>query len=431
MTNGDSRVDPKVAAKPAPKAAAKSETKVVAKPHPKAAAKPDAKVVAKSDTKVVAKPDPKAEAKPDPKVAAQAAAQLSRKKWIVGGAILLVAAALLGILLWWFLKPKELGDGFASGNGRIEAVEIDVAAKTAGRLNEILVNEGDFVTSGQIVARMDTKVLDAQHDEAVAELARSVSAIAIAESQVAQRRSERAASQAVVVQRKAELNVAGKRLARSQTLSNEGAAAVQEFDDDLASQQGSIAAVGAATAQVAAADAAIVTALAQVVGARSGADATRAAIVRIQADIEDSALKSPRDGRVQYRVAQPSEVVAAGGKVLNLVDLSDVYMTFFLPETAVGRIALGTEVRLVLDAAPQWVIPASASFVADVAQFTPKAVETASERQKLMFRVRARIDPALLKKFSRDVKTGLPGVAYVRLDPAQAWPDRLALRVPN
>jgi len=375
---------------------------------------------------------------PKPKDAAPSAAasatppppKSNRTKWIVGGAVLVVAAG-LGFLAWDLLKPKQLGPGFASGNGRIEAVEIDVAAKLPGRLADLLVKEGDFVQTGQVVAQMDTQGLDAQHAEATADLARAISAIVTAESQVTQRQSERAAALAVVVQRKAELTVAGKRLARSRTLSSEGAAAVQEYDDDLAGQQGSAAAVAAAQAQVAAAEAAIVTARTQVVGARASADAARATITRIQTDIEDSALKSPRDGRVQYRVAQAAEVIAAGGKVLNLVDLSDVYMTFFLPDAAVGKVALESEVRLVLDAAPQWVIPAKVSFVADVAQFTPKSVETASERQKLMFRVRARLDPELLRKFSRDVKTGLPGMAYVRLDPAQDWPERLALHVPQ
>src|SRR3546814_3115012 len=81
-------------------------------------------------------------------------------------------------------------------------------------------------------------------------------------------------------------------------------------------------------------------------------------IQRIQADIDDSVLKSPRDGRVQYRVAQPGEVLSPGGVVLNMVDLTDVYMTFFLPTEQAGRVALGAEARLVLDAAPQYVIPA-------------------------------------------------------------------------
>jgi HlyD family secretion protein len=157
----------------------------------------------------------------------------------------------------------------------------------------------------------------------------------------------------------------------------------------------------------------------------------RATIQRIKADIDDSALRSPRDGRVQYRVAQPGEVLNAGGAVLNLVDLSDVYMTFFLPTEDAGRVKLGAEARIILDAAPQYVIPAKISFVADVAQFTPKSVETAEERQKLMFRLKAKIPPELLRKHIEDVKTGLPGMAYVRLDPNAEWPARLEVRLPK
>jgi HlyD family secretion protein len=103
-------------------------------------------------------------------------------------------------------------------------------------------------------------------------------------------------------------------------------------------------------------------------------------------------------------------------------------MTFFLPETVAGRVALGSEVRIVLDAVPQYVIPAQVSFVASTAQFTPKTVETASERQKLMFRVKAQVDPGLLARHPDQVKTGLPGVAWIRLDPATPWPPALRLR---
>ena len=115
----------------------------------------------------------------------------------------------------------------------------------------------------------------------------------------------------------------------------------------------------------------------------------------------------------------------------NMVDLGDVYMTFFLPTSAAGRVQLGSDVRLVLDAVPQYVIPARATFVADVAQFTPKTVETAEEREKLMFRVKARIDPELLKKHLRDVKTGLPGLAYVKTDPRAKWPAELETKLPQ
>lgn len=124
-------------------------------------------------------------------------------------------------------------------------------------------------------------------------------------------------------------------------------------------------------------------------------------------------------------------MLGPGGKVLNLIDLGDVYMTFFLPTASAGRVRIGAESRLVLDAAPQFVIPAHVSYVADVAQFTPKTVETAEEREKLMFRIKAQIDPSLLKKYIRSAKTGLPGIAYVRLDDRSEWPAHLQVRLPD
>ncbi len=166
-------------------------------------------------------------------------------------------------------------------------------------------------------------------------------------------------------------------------------------------------------------------------GAESAVTAAAATVARIQADLEDSRLKAPREGRIQLRVAQPGEVLGAGGRVLNMLDLADVTMTFFMPEAAAGRLAIGSEIRIVLDAAPQYVIPAAVSFVASQAQFTPKTVETASERQKLMFRVKARLPVELLLKNLEQVKTGLPGVAWVRTDPAQPWPESLAVRLPG
>jgi HlyD family secretion protein len=348
---------------------------------------------------------------------------VQQKKWLIRIAVAL-AVVVLALLAWqrYADRPDE---GLAGGNGRIEATEIDVAAKIAGRIKEILVREGDFVTAGQVVAMMDTDVLEAQLREAKARLQQAQSDSAIARSQLVQRESEKAAALAVVGQREAELAVARKRLARSTTLAAEGATSQQEEDDDRARVQSGSAAVAAARAQVAASEAAIVTAREQVAGKESAIEAAQATVERIQADIRDSALKSPRSGRIQYRVAQPGEVVGAGGRVLSLVDLSDVYMTFFLPTAVVGKVALGTEVRLVLDAAPQYAIPAKVSFIADVAQFTPKTVETASEREKLMFRVRAQIPVELLQKYITQVKTGLPGVAYVRLDPTAEWPYRL------
>jgi HlyD family secretion protein len=346
------------------------------------------------------------------------------RTWLIR---LVIALAVIGggYFAWQRLKPQALPAGIASANGRIEATDIDIAAKTPGRIKQILRNEGDFVTAGQVLAKMDTEVLEAQRREAEAQLRRATIGIDTARAQVVQRKAEKQAAVAVVAQRQAEQDAAKRRFDRSEELTKRGTAAIETLDNDRARFEGAKAAVSAAEAQVAAADAAISAAESQVINALAAVDAVKATIDRIQADINDSTLTSPRDGRVQYRVAQPGEVLGAGGKVLNIVDLSDVYMTFFLPTEAAGRITIGSEVRLVLEAAPQYVIPARATFVADVAQFTPKTVETAEERAKLMFRIKAKIQPALLEKYIQHVKTGLPGMAYVRLDPNVPWPAKL------
>lgn len=350
--------------------------------------------------------------------------QTTGKTWFIRGAIVAAVVA-VAVILWSLLRPADLPEGIVSGNGRLEALEIDISAKTPGRIRDIVAEEGQLVKAGEVVAHMDVETLSAQLSEAKAQLAQALNAVQIAQTQVGQRQSERAAALATVRQREAELNAARKRLGRSETLAREGATPTQERDDNQAAVEGASATVEAARAQLASADANIAAARSQVIGARSNVDAARATIARIEADIRDSDLKAPRGGRIQYRVAQPGEVVAGGGRVMNLVDLTDVYMTFFLPETVAGRVRIGSEVRLVLDAAPDVVIPAKISFVADVAQFTPKTVETAKERQKLMFRIKARIAPELLRKYVQHVKTGLPGMAYVKIDPAAQWPARL------
>jgi HlyD family secretion protein len=347
----------------------------------------------------------------------------SAKNWILA----IVAAAVVGggYYFWRYYDSSALPAGIAAGNGRIEAVEIDISARTPGRIREIMADEGVFVEAGAVLARMDTEQMEAQRRQLEAQLKRATIGIETAHALVKQRESENAAAQAVVAQREAQQDVIDKKLVRSEQLARTGNLSQQLLDNDRAAALEAAAAVNAARAQLAATEAGISAAQAQVVDAEAAVDAARAAIESISADINDAVLTAPRAGRVQYRVAQPGEILPSGGRVLNLVDVGDVYMTFFLPTAQAGRVAMGTEVRIVLDAVPQYVIPAKVSFVADVAQFTPKTVETEEERQKLMFRVKAQISPELLRQYIQYVKTGLPGVAYVKLDPEAEWPAQL------
>ena len=378
------------------------------------------------------------------------------KKRLAGG---MVVAILVGscIYAWRQLTPAALPDDFARGNGRIEATEIDIATKTAGRITDILVNDGDSVEAGQVVAHMDTQTLEAELRQAQAQLrqaqqasatataivAQRGSAKATAAAVVAQRESAKVTATAIVAQRESELALADKELTRSQQLAFKGAGSQQQLDTDYTRYKSTVAALHAAQSQLAEAQSAIAAAKSQaaeaqsamevaksqVVEAQSAIEATLATTERLKAEIEDSILKAPRSGRVQYRMAQPGEVLPAGGKIVTILDLSDVYMTFFLPEALAGRVAIGAETRVVLDAAPQYVFPATVSFVASVAQFTPKTVETTAERQKLVFRVKAQGDLEVLKRYGARVKTGLPGVATVRLNPSAAWPVHLEVRL--
>lgn len=150
------------------------------------------------------------------------------------GAGILVAVAAIA---WWMLRPAGIPEGFAASNGRIEATEVDIATKIAGRIDTILVSEGQFVRQGEVLAKMDTRVLQEQRLEAIAQIKEAESAVAAARALLEQRQSEMRAAQSVVKQREAELDSVSKRHVRSRSLSQRGAVSVQQLDDDRAAAE--------------------------------------------------------------------------------------------------------------------------------------------------------------------------------------------------
>jgi len=319
-----------------------------------------------------------------------------KTQWKTAVITLGFAAAAIGFLLK-ILQTPELPPGIASGNGRIEAVEVDITTKFGGRLASVLVNEGDSVNLNQALVHIDTRELDAQLRRAEAEVRRA--------------RQEKNSAFAVIAQRKSELSLAKKDLDRSRGLYENDNIALEQLQRDETVVQTARAALAASQAQFSNTEAAIEAAIANT------------ELLKVQ--IEDSVLKAPIAGRVLYRLAEPGEVLPAGGRVLTVLDTYDVYMTIFLPTQHAARLAIGADARIVLDGIPDRIIPARVSFVAPQAQFTPKEVETRSEREKLMFRVKVKIQPDFLKKYAELTKTGVPGEAYVRIDANAEWPDQL------
>lgn len=321
-------------------------------------------------------------------------------KWL-GVVVAVLVVALIGFR-FWKSKKSALPEGIASGNGRLEAKLVDVAAKEPLRVLELLVDEGALVRPGQVVGRLDTTTLQA-------ELAEAQENIAAAEERIA-------FSKASIAKQQSEIDLAEIELQRSGRLTREGAGSQREYDVRKAK-------VETTKASLAEAEAALQTAKQQVEVARANA-------ATIQTRIDDATLKSPVLGRVLYRLAEAGEVLPAGGKALTLVNLEDVYMEIFLPSEEASRVAIGAEGRIVVDYAPDRALPGQVSFVSPEAQFTPKQVETRSEREKLMFRVKIQVPKELASQYIERVKTGVRGVGYVKVDPSATWPARLRPVIP-
>lgn len=315
----------------------------------------------------------------------------------IGWLFFLLTVVVAGVVAWSYLKPSELNEGITFGNGRLEATEVDITTQLGGRVTAILAMEGDSVKRDQVLVEFDTNELQAQ--------------FRLAEALVEQARQDKVYTQAVVEQRLSELKLASSTLARSKSLYSQRNISLERLQQDETSVQTAKAALAAAKANVVNKDSAIQAAMAKK--------------ETVQTNLDDSLLRSPINGRVLYRLLEPGEIVGPGGKVLTVLNLTDVYMQIYLPTSQANRVRIGSEARIVLDALPGVTVPAKVSYVAPEAQFTPREVETRSEREKLMFRVKVRIDPALLSAHLDMVKTGIPGVAYVRIDESVDWPPEL------
>jgi len=300
------------------------------------------------------------------------------------------------------LRGERLPAGIVKSNGRIEATQVDVSSKYAGRLEEVTVEEGSTVAKGQVIARISSPEYEAQLRAAQASVESSKNALSAAEAEIASRQSA--------------LEFAKSDFARGQELMKSGFITKQTFEQRKRNLDSSVAAVASFTSQRD--------------QAQSQIKNSEAEVERIEAIIKDLTLVSPRNGRVQYQLARAGEVVAAGAPIVTILDLTDVYMTIFLPAADAGRVTIGDEARIVLDPVPDRIIPANVSFVAADAQFTPKTVETKDERAKLMFRLKLKVDPNVLQAYYTRVKTGIRGMGFVRTKADVAWPADLQVNIP-
>ena len=264
------------------------------------------------------------------------------------------------------------------------------------------MDEGDEVTAGQVVGTIWSPDTEAQ--------------LRAAQAQVLKAKKALAEAVATIAQRKTDLDFTRTDYERGKALIKDAYISQQMLDLRRNKFETAEAAYVAANAQRDEAEAAI--------------KAAEADVQLLQSILVDLALLSPRSGRVQYRLARTGEMVAANQRVLTILDLRDVYVTIYLPWDVAGRLTLGDEARVIADPLPQYVIPATVRFVATDPQFTPKSVETAEERHKMLYRVKLQGDPAVLEKYYPFFKSGVRGLAFVRTDPKIPWPNELAVKLP-
>lgn len=310
---------------------------------------------------------------------------------------IILILVLAGAYFYFFVKKDTSLEGFASGNGRIETTQVDIASKLSGRLVEVNVQEGDLVEKGQLLAKIDDKELQTKLQEAIAHKNQAL--------------ENKRYDFEIAKQRESELSLVQKDFNRANTLFKSKSISLADFQKRETELKNAQIALNAAKAQISSSEAVI--------------NAFESQIETIKVNIEEANLYSPTKGRVLYKIAQNGEMIAAGGKVLVVLDLIDTFITVFLPTAQAGLVDIGSEARIILDAIPDVAIPASVTFVSPLAQFTPKEIETKAEREKLMFRVKVRIDQNLLEKYFERIKTGLPATAYIKLDKDAIWPEFL------
>ena len=344
-------------------------------------------------------------------------------------AVLLAAVAGGG---WWLYQQQEstaLPDFVFHSNGRLELNRLDVASLYPGRVERVLVAEGDAVKANEVLVELSSAQSSGQLAAAQAATLRAAELVQRARAGVTQAQQAVARADAEIAAYRQQQKVAKLELDNAKQMRREDLVSASELAKRQADFERATASVKAAQAARAEAQAAVAQGQAAVAEAEAGVKQAQAQADTAASADADMAIRSPLTARVEYRLVEPGTVIGAGSRVISLLDPADVSMNVFLPNATVGGLRVGDEARLVLDGIDA-VFPAQVSFIASEAQFTPKAVETADEREKLVFRVKLKVPAEVAQRYDRLLKGGMTGDGYVRRDSSQAWPLALEVRLP-
>jgi HlyD family secretion protein len=328
---------------------------------------------------------------------------MSKKQRIILGVVLLLVVA---VVLRLTLFSDGHGDSVIVASGTVEAAEADLGFQIPGRIESIAVREGDAVDSSAVLASLDRTELNARLEAAEASVA--AARAALSEVQTGFRSEE-------IAQGRAALSVADDRLAsakrdleRAERLFEGGAVSRQALDHQRTAFQMAEAEQESATERLQILETGprserIAVQRAQLLGAE-------AQVKQIEAALENALVRAPFAGTVSVKHREPGEIVQPGLPVLSVLNPDDRWVRIYVREDQVGRISVGQEVAVTADSYEDRTYRGRVIFIASEAEFTPRNVQTAAERVKLVYRVKVQIteDP------SYDLKPGL--AADVRIE---------------
>ncbi len=359
----------------------------------------------------------------------------TRKKVFLAGIAALILAALgLGVLSQWW---RALPDGLLLASGRIEGDEVVIAPKVAGRVLTVAKYRGDPVAAGEVLVRLSSEQIQAQLDRAREQerywqervqqaridldyTARQVTTeIAAAEARLA-------AAQARVQETEADVVRSRQDYQRYEALRARRVIPQQKLDEATAIFKAASARQEAAGQELAQAAALLQQARLlprtvalkrqEMQGAQANLAAAQAAVREAEANLDDTIILAPADGVLLTRQVEPGEIVNAGTPLFTMVNLQQLYLKVFINEPDIGKIRLGQEARIYVDAFPDRFFPATVSRVSPRAEFTPKYVETREERVNLVFAVELRADNP-----EGYLKPGMPAEALLRWKDTVPW----------
>lgn len=327
---------------------------------------------------------------------------MSNRARVIGGVVLAIAT--VTALIIWLRGPA--GSGALVVSGTVEATEADLGFQVAGRIERVLVREGDRVRQGQLLAVLISKEIAARRNAAEAqagaararlrELTTGFREEDIAQAEAALKAAEYRRDNATADHRRATALFQGGAISRREFDARETAYEVAVAEAERAAQALRLLQRGPRPEQVSAGEAAFRQAEANLSQADALLDYVR--------------VEAPFAGVVTDRNREPGEVVAAGAPVVTIMNPDDRWVRVYVPETSLGRIELGQPADITSDSYPDRTYRGEVMFIADEAEFTPRNVQTTEERVKLVYQVRIRV----LADSAMELKPGLPADVTLR-----------------